>query len=145
MTEEKDLKQRVLARARERHLEESVVGCILDLIQSEKQKLPDLLKAFDFLQSLEKEDAPADTLLEDLNVEDMSQYTEAELRRIQAQLERYLKGGLDGDEKEPPPGTEAPPTDRQRTDGRRPPSGTPKPESSGTPGINLELGDFLHG
>ena len=139
---EKDLKQRVLERARERHLEESVVGCILDLIQGQNQKLPDLLKAFDFLQSLEKEDASADALPENLNVEDLSQYTEEELRAMQAKLERYLEGESDGDSEEKPTERRCPPVSAQPVPA---PSGTPKPESGGTPGISLDLGAFLHG
>ncbi|MBQ9346070.1 MAG: hypothetical protein IJT94_01855 [Oscillibacter sp.] len=145
MAEDKDLKQRVLEKAREHQIEDRIVESFLKLLDDDKIKPTDWPKIVEWFQPTSGQDAPSDTLLEDLNVEDMSQYTEEELRQIQAQLELILKGRLDGDEKEPPPGTEAPPTDRQRTDGRRPPSGTPKPESSGTPGINLELGDFLHG
>ena len=153
MAEEKDLKQRVLARARERHLEESVVGCILNLIQDEKQKLPDLLKAFDFLQSLEKEDTSAEAavtvLAED---EDYSQYTEEELRDLQAKLEAFLKGESDGETKEtaPAPPDRRPPSDRRSPSispapsGRPSPPGTPGPES-GTGGINLRLEDYFHG
>lgn len=141
MAEEKDLKQRVLERAREQHIEDSVVGCILNLIQDSKQKLPDLLKAFDFLQGLEKEDTSAEALPDTLDTEDMSGYTDAELRTMQAKLERYLEGESDGDTEDKPPSVPAPsvPTPVSM------PSAAPKPENGGTPGINLRLEDYFHG
>lgn len=136
MAEDKDLKQRVLEKAREQHVEEDVVRCILNLVQDEKQKLPDLLKAFDFLQGLEKEDTSADTLPDTLDTEDMSGYTDAELRDLQARLEEYLKGESDGEPTKEPP--DAAPS-------VSPPSGTPEQANGGTPGINLDLGAYLHG
>ena len=136
MAEDKDLKQRVLEKAREQHVEEDVVRCILNLVQDEKQKLPDLLKAFDFLQGLEKEDTSADALPDTLDTEDMSGYTDAELRDLQARLEEYLKGESDGEPTKEPP--DAAPS-------ISPPSGTPEQANGGTPGINLDLGAYLHG
>ena len=144
MAEDKDLKQRVLERAREQHVEEDVVRCILNLVQDEKQKLPDLLKAFDFLQGLEKEDTSTDALPDTLDTEDMSGYTDAELRDLQARLEEYLKGESDGEPTKELP-DRRPPSDAAPSISPPSPSGTPEQANGGTPGINLDLGTYLHG
>lgn len=146
MAEEKNVRQLILEKAKACHLDDSVVNGILRLAEGENQKLADLLKIFDFLQDLETKDAAyGPPIVLDVDVEDMSRYTDAELRTMQAQLEWYLNGGADGDETKEQPSIAAPPDKPLSASNAPETSGGREAERKPPRKIDLKLEDYLHG
>lgn len=148
MADEKTMEQRILERAEECHLDRTIINCILRMTEDEKAKLPDLLKAADYILGLKGKAAEADAVpvMPDVDMENMANYTEKELLTMQAQLERYLREGADGDATEEPP-----PCDRRSQSDKRSPSGVQTPTVSPSPkpgdgaAVRIALEDFLHG
>ncbi|MBQ9492274.1 MAG: hypothetical protein IJR54_00855 [Oscillibacter sp.] len=117
MAEEKSLKERLLEVAREENIADSVAKGIVAALTDDKAKLADLMKGYEFLQSIEKDSAKDNGIPDGLETADFSRYTDAELYSLLAKLERALKE----------PATETVP---ERPERKR-------------DGINISLGDFL--